>query len=250
MPDFIQNFEPPAELLRRASLFLDIDGTLLELAKSPDSVVVSDEAVAVLRLAQHRLNGRVALVSGRSADSITALFPEIALNIAGSHGLEQRWADGRHNTPMRHAAVDDALARLRTFAREHSGLLVEDKPFGTALHYRGAPHLQEASQALASSLARETGLILQPGKMVFELKSCEANKGEALASFMASAPMRDGVPIFLGDDDNDEPAFAMARKLGGAGILVGPERQTHAGWRLPGVAEALGWLRAGLEGDA
>lgn len=248
MPDLIADSSPPLDLLRRASLFLDLDGTLLELAETPDAVIVSDAAVNVLKLAQQQLNGRVALISGRNADDVTALFPGLLLNIGGSHGLEQRWADGRSNTPVRAAAVDQALGRLRAFEALNPGLLVEDKPFGTALHYRGAPHLEGESHALAEIVAAETGLILQPGKMVVELKSCATNKGDALSVFMEHAPMNEGAPIFLGDDDNDEPAFAMAKKLGGAGVLVGAARRTNAQWRLPSVRAALAWLSEGLRG--
>lgn len=247
MPDFIELSEPPLRLLERASLFLDLDGTLLELADSPHDVRVSDEAARVLELAGANLSGRVALISGRSADDVAALFPKLMLNIGGSHGLEQRWADGRRNTPARGDAIGHALGRLRAFEAMHDGLLVEDKPFGTALHFRRVPQLEAESRALAASIAEQTGLILQTGKMVVELKTSTQNKGDALATFMADAPMRDGVPVFLGDDDTDEPAFEMARKLGGAGILVGPVRETHANWRLPGVSAALDWLLTGLQ---
>ncbi len=247
MPDFIDNFEPPPQLLQRASLFLDIDGTLLELAASPHAVIVSAAAINVVRLAQEKLEGRVALISGRSAREVAALFPGLALNIGGSHGMEQLWADGRTNQPVRPEVLDHALAALRAFCAQHAGLLVEDKPYGTALHYRTAPHLADESHALASRLATETGLVLQPGKMVVELKASATNKGDALAAFMSAPPMHGGTPVFLGDDDNDEPAFAMARKLGGAGILVGEPRDTHADWRLPNVGATLAWLRAGLE---
>lgn len=247
MLDFIENLEPPPQLLQRASLFLDIDGTLIELATSPREVVVSADALAVLRLAQERLEGRVALISGRSARDVAALFPALALNVGGSHGLEQHWADGRRNQPLRPDTLDHALATLRAFAMQHSGLLVEDKPYGTALHYRNAPHLSDESRALATRLATETGLVLQPGKMVVELKGSAMNKGDALAAFMSDPSMRDGTPVFLGDDDNDEPGFAMARDLGGGGILVGEARHTEANWRLPNVSATLAWLRAGLE---
>lgn len=250
MPDFIENFEPPPQLLQRASLFMDIDGTLLELAASPHAVIVTADAINVLRLAQEKLEGRVALISGRSARDVAALFPRLTLNIGGSHGLEQRWADGRSNQPVRPDAVDHALTALRAFSKQHAGLLVEDKPFGTALHYRTAPHLADESHALASRLATETGLVLQPGKMVVELKASATNKGDALAAFMEGPPMRGGTPVFLGDDDNDEPGFAMAKKLGGSGVLVGKARDTQADWRLPNVSATLAWLRAGLEAAA
>lgn len=249
MPDFMTISEPSPDLLSGASLFLDLDGTILELASSPSNVQVTGSLVALLRQTSERLNGRLAVISGRSVNDVVALFPGLSLNIGGSHGHELRWADGRRNAPERGPALDHALAELRTFAARHPGLLVEDKPFGAALHFRGAPALAAESHALASRVSIETGLPLQSGKMVAELKASAANKGDALAAFMAEPPMRGGTPVFIGDDDNDEPGFAMAMDLGGHGILVGAPRPTRAGWRLASVAATRAWL-ALTPGDA
>jgi trehalose 6-phosphate phosphatase len=247
MSDFAGISAPPTGLLDGASLFLDLDGTLLELADTPEAVRAGPEVMSLLALATTRLSGRVAIVSGRSATSIAALLPGPPLNVGGSHGLELIWSDGRRNAPERPAALDHSLAVMRDLERRHDGLLVEDKPFGVALHYRRAPHLAEECIALAKSLARETGLPLQPGKMVQELKAGRANKGDAVAAFLAEPPMQDSVPYFIGDDLNDEAGFAAATEAGGAGILVGAGRETAARWRLPSVADTLGWLRAELE---
>lgn len=247
MPDFMTLSVPPAQLLSGASLFLDLDGTLLELADSPEEVVVTPRVLGILALAKQRLGGRVAIISGRSAGNVSALLSGIAVNIGGSHGVELRWADGRGNAPVRAPALDYCLAEMRALQASHAGLLVEAKPFGAALHYRLAPHLEIECQALAQRLSQETGLPLQPGKLVQELKSSTTNKGDALAAFMADAAMSRGTPIFLGDDDNDEPAFVAAARLGGEGILVGRERPTAARWRLESVSTTLDWLQAGLE---
>jgi len=183
MSDFVTISDPPANLLRQASLFLDLDGTVLELADSPHGVRVGPDLVDLLELAQQKLSGRLAVISGRSAVDVAGLFPSLNLNIAGSHGLEIRWADGRRNAPVRGPAVDEALATMQRFADPRQGLLVEDKPFGVALHYRLAPQLERECQALAEQLARDTGLILQTGKMVAELKTSAAHKGDALDLF-------------------------------------------------------------------
>lgn len=238
--------EPPPRLLDGASLFLDLDGTILDLADSPDGVVVSDGLRALLTAASERLAGRLAIISGRCVDDVARLLPGIDLNIAGSHGAEMRWARGPRNQPARPAALDEALARMRELQAANPGLLVENKPFGAAIHYRSSPQLGPACRALAEQLAHETGLPLQVGKMVYELKASAATKGDALATFMAEAPFCEGVPVFLGDDDNDEPAFAAAERIGGAGVLVGELRPTLARWRLDSVADAHVWLRTGL----
>jgi trehalose 6-phosphate phosphatase len=247
MPDFAMISAPPRRLLAGASLFLDLDGTLLELADTPEEVRVDPEVLRLLGLALERLDGRVAIVSGRSAASIAALLPGVPLNVGGSHGLELVWPDGRRNAPVRPAALDHVLASMQELAGRREGVLVEDKPFGVALHYRLAPHLAEECSALARRLAEETGLPLQPGKMVQELKASLANKGDAVSAFLAEAPMRDGTPIFIGDDANDEAGFAAAARLSGGGILVGPPRDTAARWRLANVAATLAWLREELE---
>jgi trehalose 6-phosphate phosphatase len=249
MPEFRKISEPPAGILSGASLFLDLDGTILELASSPTNVQVPGALVALLRQISEHLDGRLAVISGRSVDDVAALFPGLSLNISGSHGHELRWADGRRNTPDRSPGLDHALTDFRAFAARHPGLLVEDKPFGVALHYRAAPLLAADSHALAHRLAEETGLPLQTGKMVVELKASVTNKGDALAAFMAELPMREGRPVFIGDDDNDEPAFEMAMDLGGHGILVGAPRPTHARWRLDSVGATRAWIGSAL-GDA
>lgn len=247
MPDSSMISEPPARLLNGASLFLDLDGTLLELADTPEEVRVGPDVIPMLALALERLKGRVAIVSGRPAASIAALLPGLPLNVGGSHGFELVWPDGRRNAPVRPAALDHALAEMRRLGASRDGLLVEDKPYGVALHYRLAPHLADECSAFAQRLARETGLALQPGKMVQELKAGLTNKGDAVSAFLAEAPMREGRPIFIGDDANDEAGFAAAARFGGGGILVGPRRDTAARWRLASVTATLAWLHEELE---
>lgn len=250
MTDFLTISAPSPHLLNDASLFLDLDGTILELAEAPGAVRVSQAARDVLALAIRTLEGRVAIVSGRAVDDVAALLPGLPLQIGGSHGAELLWADGRRVTPERDPALDQALSEMRAFAATRPGLLVEDKPFGAALHYRLAAQYAAETQAFALRLSQETGLPLQPGKMVQELKNSPRDKGNAIAAFMAEAPMRLGVPVFIGDDDNDEAGFAVAAELGGAGIRVGPERPTRALWRLPTVSANLAWLATALGGDA
>jgi len=247
MPDLMTLFPPPAAILSDASLFLDLDGTILELADTPSSVDAGAHVQDLLELATRKLKGRVAIISGRSAANVRELLPGIGVSIGGSHGHELHWADGRNNAPARAPGLDTAITEMRDLQASTAGVLVEEKPFGVALHYRLAPHAEEACTMLARRLAEETGLPLQPGKMVQELKSSTANKGDAVAAFMAEPPMDAGKPIFIGDDLNDEPGFAAARRLGGTAILVGPERATAAEWRLPDVASLRSWLRASLE---
>lgn len=238
---------PPTTLLRGAALFLDVDGTLVELAARPELVSVDARLATLIARLAHVLDGRVALISGRSVEGILALFGPLPLTIAGSHGVEVRWHDGRISLPERPAALDRIHAIMTDFANSTPGLLVETKPLGAALHYRGAPDREAAATALAQTLAAETGLHLQTGKMMVELRLGGADKGTALRQLMASPPMAGHCPVFLGDDDTDEPAMVAAADLGGTGILVGAERPSSAVYRLPGVAGTLAWLETACE---
>ena len=233
---------PPAALLAGASMFLDFDGTLVEIAERPDAVAVDARLRALITCLTERLDGRVAIISGRAAADIRTLFGDLPIAIAGSHGVELCWPDGRIQTPDRPAALDHVLGEMAALRERYPGVLIEDKPFGAALHYRQAPEAEEEARALAERLAREHGLALQPGKMVFEIQLHGRDKGAALRAFMAE-PLMDGTrPVFIGDDITDESAFAAARSLNGFGILVGPPRATEALYGLAGVAQSLDWL--------
>lgn len=236
---------PPVDLLQDASLLLDFDGTLVELAETPDAVVVSDRLRALLARAAEVLGGRVAIISGRSIAQIEGFLGR-GLAVSGSHGLEVRWSDGRKRVPFRPPALDAALVRLRDWSAARPGTLVEDKPFGAALHWRLAPTAEAEAQALAMALAQETGLELQHGKMMAELRVGGGDKGIAVRLLMADIPMARTRPVFLGDDVTDEPAMAAAAGLGGAGVLVGAQRATAARYRLDGVPAVLDWLESAL----
>lgn len=233
---------PPNGLLANASLFLDLDGTLLEIASRPDDVIVDDGLKGLLARLLQYLGGRVAVVSGRPVAEVRRLVGTVDVAIAGSHGAEYapaRVVDEPPVAAMPTPAIGEALRHLQT---RHPGVLVEAKPFGLALHYRLAPAAAEACHALAQHIASEEGYILQPGKQVIELKYHDSNKGDAVRMFMASEPMAHGRPLFMGDDLTDEAGFAAARALGGVGILVGPPRPTAASYGLADVAAALRWL--------
>ncbi|WP_277970720.1 trehalose-phosphatase [Sphingomonas echinoides] len=241
---------PPVSLLQGAALFLDFDGTLVELAERPELVRVDARLAALLERLRMKLNGRVAIISGRSVDSILGLFGPLPITIAGSHGLEVQSYDGKRSLPERPVALDRILQTMTDFAHTTPGLLVEEKPFGAALHYRGAAHMEDAANALARTLADETALHLQTGKMMVELRVGGGDKGSALRRLMAESPMRGFTPVFLGDDDTDEPAMVAAAEHGGAGILIGAPRESSARYRLPDVDATLDWLERACEGAA
>ena len=235
---------PPADLLDGATLFLDFDGTLVDLAPRPDMVAVDPPLAALMRSLAARLDGRLAVISGRSAGDIATLFGTPGFAIAGSHGLEIVHADGRREIAERPSALDAIRAEMLAFADADPGLLVEDKPLGVALHYRGAPAFESEAHILARALADRHALRLQSGKMMVEVRSAAGDKGSALAALMREPDMASARPVFAGDDDTDEPAFAAAIETGGYGILVGEPRDTSATHRLPSVAAMRAWLEA------
>lgn len=233
---------PPVTLLRDASLFLDFDGTLVEIAARPDGVAVEQHVRDLLAAVQKRLHGRLAIVSGRAAANLGALLGDSSIIVAGSHGAELCWPDGRIVAPEPQTFDAAARALLQELDAKYPGVLVEYKPLGVALHYRQAPEAEADCHAVAIEIADRTGLLLQSGKMVVELRMACADKGTAVRALMQEAPMREGRPVFIGDDETDEAGFRAAAMLGGAGVLVGEARPTAALYRLAGVDQALSWL--------
>ena len=207
-------------------------------------MVFEPETRRVLEALGDRLDGRLAIISGRSLEQIDAILGSYAadISISGSHGCEHRW-NGIHAHPDRPPALGAVAERFHTFARRWPGVIVEEKSFGVALHFRLAPEAEPFAAALAEALANEFGFHLQHGKMVVELRVNGGDKGAAVRSLMRRAPMRGTRPVFAGDDVTDEPAFAAVRELGGHGILVGEPRATQATFNLPTPARLRQWLK-------
>lgn len=235
---------PPADLLQNASLFLDFDGTLVDLQDKPQDVRVTAPLAELMRRLIARMPSRVAVVSGRSYAQIRDLFGQPDFVVSGSHGLELVWPNGRRRAPELPSALETVRQAMRRLQERYPELIVEEKPFGTAFHYRLAPQAEADSHALARRLADETGLQLQTGKMMVEVRLGGADKGAAITTLMREPDLRATHPVFIGDDDTDEPGFVAAQALGGAGVLVGPARQTAARYGLPDVQATLAWLDA------
>lgn len=232
---------PPPTLLDRASLFLDFDGTLVNFVIDPAAAAADQRLRTLLRALWCRLDGRLAILSGRSLADLTQRLDLGEIAMAGSHGLERRAADGLITSAPIPPELAVATRAARAFAEAHD-LLLECKAAGVALHYRDAQHAEAAVDAFARSLAADTGLELQSGKCVRELKAPGANKGDAVRAFMAEPPFIAGSPVVVGDDLTDEHAFIAAVALGGSAILVGDPRPTAAQFRLPTVEATLAWL--------
>lgn len=209
----------------QACLFLDVDGTLLEIGPAPDEVVVDLAAVKILHAARAALAGAVALISGRSLAQLDALFGERCQPAAGLHGLERRDATGRLHLHPAERLPERLLDELGEIAERHPGVLIEDKGRAVALHYRHAASLQGLLEREVASLARRHGgdeLEVQPGAYVLELKPSGITKAHAIEAFMREPPFAGRTPLFAGDDLTDLHGFDAVERLGGVSIAVGP----------------------------
>ena len=228
--------------------FLDVDGTLIDIADTPDAVHVDDALLALIARLQRASGGAVALVSGRALSFLDHRLGALHLPVAGQHGLERRDASGRvwmHAAPP--AARSAIKAALAPVLARYPGLLLEDKGLTLALHYRLAPQLASYAHRLMARLAAaaNAGLEVQRGRRVAEIKPAGMDKGAAVAAYLAEPPFARRRPVFIGDDLNDEHGFAEVNRLDGISIKVG-KGASCARYRLADVAAVRRWLADAL----
>jgi trehalose 6-phosphate phosphatase len=242
---FLRRSPPP--LGEGHAVFLDIDGTLLELAPAPDAVRVDPELALLLPRLRKSLGGALALITGRAISDVDRLFPGLRMPVAGQHGCERRDALGTlHLHAPRTATLERLRALFTDFARSHEGLLLEDKGATLALHYRKAPQLAATVRRTMTEQVRAVGITayrLQPGKQLLELRPDNRDKGTAIRDFMRERPFKGRCPVFIGDDRTDEHGFAVIDAIGGWSVKVGPGR-TRARYRLRDVRSVRAWLSA------
>jgi trehalose 6-phosphate phosphatase len=227
-------------------VFLDVDGTLVDLEQTPDRVVISDDLRTLLARAARALGGALAIVSGRSLADLDALFSPLQLPAAGVHGLERRDVTGRTTRcELPPARLDPARWLLRAFADVHNGVLLEDKGVALAVHYRGASEHESGVRDIVRAAAAEVGpeFHVQEGAMVLEIKPAGWNKAAAVDAFMGEPPFRGRMPIFVGDDVTDRDGFMAVLRRGGLAVAVGDRVTTR--WRLANPRAVQRWL-AGL----
>lgn len=224
------------------SVFLDFDGTLAEIVDHPGNVVVAPGLAGVLTDLSHKLNGRLAIVSGRALAVLDRILGPVPVAMAGSHGGEFRPAGESRPQALAEPLPLPVCQALERFAQENGRLVFEAKPYSAAVHYRDRTEVAEPLIAFASDLAAQHGMRLKHGKMVVELTMPGSDKGTAVSRFMDLPPFAGTRPLFVGDDVTDEDAFAAVRNFDGGGILVGPMRPTRALWRLDSVAAVHTWL--------
>jgi trehalose 6-phosphate phosphatase len=223
------------------ALFLDIDGTLIDIAETPDAIVVPPDLAENLHRLSGLLGGALALVTGRALPYADALFPPYHFPIAGLHGAERRSPSGAISRVEVHSGFNALKAALAGEARQWPGVLIEDKGLAIAAHYRLAPEYRAAVEATMERYFQLAGpdFTLQRGKMVVELRPAQASKGHAIKAFLAEPPFVGRLPITIGDDVTDEAMFRVANELGGYSIRITETPAETAATRTLGSAAEL-----------
>ena len=234
---------------KNAALFLDIDGTLLDTARTPEAVAVPDDLKTNLQRLHDLLEGALAFVSGRSLKAIDCLFAPLRIPAIGSHGAEVRGTDGTLRTlagPMA-APVRELLLQL---VQTHPGTLLEDKVYTLALHYRLAPEARPALEAALKdrrALFEAAGVMLLHGKAVIEAKPLGIDKGVGVRTLLEEKPFQGRVPLFGGDDTTDMDVFHILPELGGKSFSVGRHFR-GVDYRFPSPHAVRQWLAHLAEG--
>ncbi len=226
-------------------LFFDIDGTLIDIAPTPDGVTVPPRLKDDLAQLYARMGGALALVTGRALPDADRLFAPLTLPIAGLHGADIRFADGRLCEIARDPALDRLRHDLRELLAPYPDLILEDKGAGIGVHFRSNPGMKEQIVTrLEQFVAAQDGrFAVQHGLMVAEVRPAAASKAHAVERFLAEPAFLGRKPIAFGDDLTDESMFAAVRRHGGMAIRVGRHgRPTAAEFAMPDAASVRDWI--------
>jgi trehalose 6-phosphate phosphatase len=212
---------PPPEPSADLALFLDFDGTLIDIADAPDRVIVPETLPPLLMEVRDILQGALAIVSGRTIASLMRLLTPADLILAGEHGALIR-RSGAQTAALSPLWPTDWKPRLAAFARRWPGVEIEEKIGGLGIHFRLAPAAGTQARQIADDLARESGGVFSvlPAKMAYELRRPSADKGSAVRELMAAPPFQGRRPVFVGDDVTDQDGFAAVEQLGGIALHV------------------------------
>ncbi|MDF3073990.1 MAG: otsB [Alphaproteobacteria bacterium] len=225
------------------ALFLDLDGTLIDIAAAPDAVRVPVDLGPLLGLVSRHLNGAVAIVTGRLLSDLDALFAPLRLPAAGLHGMEWRIRGDAEITVAQAENVDAVRGAVAKIAASRPGVLLEDKGKALALHYRHAPEQQaDLTQEIGILLASHPALKALPGKMVLEIKPAEVSKYTAVRQLMRHPPFLGRVPVFVGDDVTDQDGFRAALEAGGLAVAVAERPDEAASLTLAAPMAVRDWL--------
>jgi trehalose 6-phosphate phosphatase len=230
----------------RWALFIDIDGTLLGMAPTPDQVRVPPGLVTLLEDLRHGLGGALAIMTGRRVTEADRLFAPLKLVASGVHGTELRVDPGGPIAELARAIPPDVIRAMDKICGMASGILIEEKGSGVAVHYRNAPLARRALESeLAAFIASSSyDLVLREGRKVIEAVPKGFSKGTALVAIAALSPFNGRRPVMIGDDVGDESAFLVAERMGGLGLRVAGEHFSTTKADFEGVAGVRAWLEA------
>lgn len=226
-------------------LFLDIDGTLLDIAPTPDAVEVDAALLNLLRRLERACDGAVALITGRPIAAVDALFAPLQLPVAGVHGFERRNAQGHYFRPgFVGAGLSHLRSEVKALTQSLHGVLLEDKGCAFAVHYRQAPNLEETIRLRLARLVSTAlpAFELLDGDHVVEIKPVEHDKSTAIEAFMQEEPFSGRSPVFIGDDTTDLDGFAAMKRFNGLAIAVGSRIPGER--RLAGPRDVRAWLES------
>ncbi len=231
------------------ALFLDVDGTLLDIAPTPAEVVVPPELPDLLARLSKALDGALAILTGRQLAEIDELLAPTMLVGAGVHGAELRTTPGGPITQVATALPEALVEQFNTLPERLPGIMAEPKGPGFAIHYRQAPDLKSTVEAEIRALIAQypEDLVLCPGRKLFEIIPQGHSKGTALETLLALPTFSGRMPVMLGDDVGDIPALAAAEKLGGVGLKVAGGHFGRTDVDLHGPEAVTVWLRKLLE---
>ncbi|HME39656.1 MAG TPA: trehalose-phosphatase [Steroidobacteraceae bacterium] len=225
-------------------LFLDVDGTLIELTDSPLETFADAELKTLLGEVAERLGGAVALVSGRSIEYLDALFAPLRLPAAGLHGVERRKASGAmHGASFIDTQLNQARDAVKALVEAHPGTSLEDRGRTLTVHFRMAPQAEAAvhQSLIAITKPLGTNYHIQEGNMMLEIKPRGFTKAAAVKAFIKEPPFSGRKPVFVGDDLADQDGLRYVEDQGGISIAVG--ERVRGQFRLENAAAVRGWLK-------
>jgi trehalose 6-phosphate phosphatase len=239
---------PPRVALHETALFLDVDGTLIEIAPTPESVVVPPDLVPMLRKLHHALGGALAIVSGRTIAMLDHLLGNAGLPMAGVHGGELRAVAGGAITEINPHLPPDLQERvwaiINALKQQWPGVRGEDKGPAFSFHFRQAPEAEPALRAALAKLELGDAWEILAGHMIYEIRSRGQSKGVAIQQLMEMPAFAGRKPVFAGDDRTDLDGIRKVTELGGAGIAVAGLQAEQARWALKDPTAVRGWLKS------
>jgi trehalose 6-phosphate phosphatase len=238
------NMLPNVDNIGRFAVFLDLDGTVTDIAERPDEVRVDAPTLELLKALDRACGHALAVVSGRDIEMLDRMLHPLVLAAAGVHGLQRRDSAGGLHLAAESAELQSVVDAMKEAIGDEPGVVIESKRGAVALHYRQRPELEERCRRLVESIVRRRAdLETLPGKMVFEIRLQGSDKGDVIEAFLREEPFVGRTPIFAGDDVTDEVGFAIVNSRGGLSIKVGGN-STLARFRAADRHELHDWLTA------